>query len=231
MSQRFFALDVLRGTAIVLMVIFHFCFDLTEFAYADFNITSDIYWRIFRAIIVSGFLLAVGMSSYLAYAKQIIWGKFFRTLGLLLISALAITVGSLLMYPDKWVYFGILHFIALALLLSLIFVRVPRLSLVLGVLMISSYFLWGVDLHPLWQWSVERLSIPKRTADLVSFTPWFGVVLIGIYMMHRNMWGVDIKPNRFTGLLSYLGRHSLIIYLLHQPVLYLGFSLVGVSFA
>jgi len=228
MSQRFFALDVLRGTAIVLMVIFHFCFDLTAFAYADFNTAGDIKWRIFRAVIVSGFLLAVGMSSYLAYAQQIIWGKFFRTLGLLLISALGITAGSLLMYPDKWVYFGILHFIALALLLSLWFVRVPRLSLAVGVIMIIAYFVWGVDMYPLWQWSVERLSIPEHSTDLVSFTPWFGVVLIGIYIMHKNMFGVDIKHNRLTGPLGRLGRHSLIIYLLHQPILYLGFSLVAV---
>ncbi|MFQ3196930.1 MAG: putative membrane protein [Paraglaciecola sp.] len=230
MNPRILALDVLRGTAIVLMVIFHFCFDLAVFDYADFNTASDIQWRIFRAVIVSGFLLAVGMSSYLAYAQQIIWRKFFRTLGLLIISALGITVGSLLMYPDKWVYFGILHFIALALLLSLLFVRVPRLSLVLGVLIISSYFVLAVDMSPLWHWSVEQLSIPERTTDLVSFTPWFGVVLIGIYIMHKNMFGLDIKHNRLTGLLSYLGRHSLIIYLLHQPILYLGFSLVGVSF-
>lgn len=229
MSQRILALDVLRGIAIVLMVIFHFCYDLNAFSYADFNTAGDLHWRIFRAVIVSGFLLAVGMSSYLAYARQIIWRKFFRTFGLLIISALGITVGSLLMYPDKWVYFGILHFIALALLLSLWFVRVPRLSLVVGVLIIGAYFLWAVDMYPLWQWAVKHLSIPERSADLVSFTPWFGVVLIGIYIMHKNMFGLHIKQNRLTVLLSYLGRHSLIIYLLHQPILYFGFSLVAVA--
>lgn len=229
MRQRIFELDVLRGGAIILMVVFHFCFDLNAFGYADFDTATDIYWRGFRAIIVSGFLLCVGMSSYLAYSEQIIWHKFFRALGLLLISAAGITAGSLLMYPNEWVYFGILHFIALALILSLGFVRLPNFSLLVAVLMISSYFVWQVSLAPLWQWAVSHQYIPQRSVDLVSFTPWFGVVLVGIYVMHNKMFGLDITQNRLTGLISYFGKHSLLIYLLHQPALYFGFSILAFS--
>jgi uncharacterized membrane protein len=102
-NGRNYEIDLLRGFAIVLMVIFHFCYDLTIFGWAFFSTSEDIEWRIFRAIIVSCFLLAVGMSSYLAYQKSVNKYKLVKTVAKLFSVSLLITIGSLIMDPNTWV--------------------------------------------------------------------------------------------------------------------------------
>jgi len=228
--SRNYEIDLLRGIAIVLMVIFHFGYDLTVFGWADFNTSQDIEWKIFRTIIVSGFLLAVGMSSYLAYQNSVNYQKLAKAVGKLFAVSLFITMGSLFMHPSTWVYFGIIHFITVALPISVLFVRVPYMALVVGSGCILGYWIGVLNLYPIWQWSVLHLGIPSRTVDLVSFFPWIGVVLIGIFMMHKNLFLINVKPSIVSDKLVILGQHSLIIYLIHQPILYGLFGLTDVIF-
>jgi uncharacterized membrane protein len=218
--SRSYEIDLLRGLAIVLMVIFHFCYDLTVFGWADFNTSQDMQWKLFRTIIVSGFLLAVGMSSYLAYQKSINYKKLAKAIGKLFTVSLFITMGSLFMHPKTWMYFGIIHFITVALPISVLFVRAPFMALVVGVGCILGYWIGILNLYPIWEWAVLHLSIPSRTVDLVSFFPWIGVVLLGVFVMHKNLFKIRVKPNIFLNQLVLLGQHSLIIYLIHQPILY-----------
>ncbi|WP_299074346.1 DUF1624 domain-containing protein [uncultured Paraglaciecola sp.] len=225
-STRNYEVDLLRGFAIVLMVIFHFGYDLTVFAWASFNTSVDIEWRIFRSVIVSSFLLAVGMSSYLAYKTSINRTKLAKAVAKLFAVSMLITIGSLFMHPSTWVYFGIIHFITVALPFSVLFVRFPYVALVLGTICIVGYW-WGiVDMSSLWRWSVEHLGIPLETVDLVSFFPWIGVVLIGVFLMHKNIFNLRFEKNNLRNKLVFLGQHSLLIYLLHQPIL---FGLFGLT--
>lgn len=220
--NRYFTVDVLRGMSLILMIIFHFGFDLTAFGYTHYDTNNDIEWRIFRAIIVSGFLLAVGMSSYLAYGKRIKLSKLAVAIARLVLVAGFISLSSYLMYPQYWVYFGIIHFIAVALLLSLLFLHVPRIALIVGLSLIVGYFTDVITMAEAWRWSVNHLGIPSKTMDLVSIVPWFGVVLIGIFVISYRLVP-NIKVNGFTQFVSRMGQHSLLIYLLHQPFLYLCF--------
>jgi uncharacterized membrane protein len=218
--SRNYEIDLLRGFAIVLMIIFHFSYDLTMFGWAFFNTGEDIEWRIFRTIIVSCFLLAVGMSSYLAYQKSINQKKLAKTVGKLFCVSLLITIGSLLMDPNTWVYFGIIHFITVALPISVLFVRVPKIALVVGSGCIAGYWFGFLNFDFIWEWSVLNLGIPLQTVDLVSLFPWIGVVLIGIFVMHNNIFNIKLKPSVISNKLVFLGQHSLLIYLIHQPILY-----------
>lgn len=226
--NRNYEIDLLRGLAIVLMVIFHFGYDLTVFEWANFSTSKDIEWKIFRAVIVSSFLLAVGMSSYLAYQKTLNKKKLAKAVGKLFAVSMFITLGSLFMHPSKWVYFGIIHFIAVALPISVLFTRIPYIALMIGIGCIAGYWMGFLNLNPIWQWSILHLGIPKRTVDLVSFFPWIGVVLIGVFVMHKNLFHINIKPSSVGNKLVLLGQHSLIIYLLHQPILYGLFGLTDV---
>lgn len=224
MSKRIFELDVIRGTAIVLMVIFHFGYDLSLFGYTSYNTNVEIEWRIFRAIIVSGFLLSVGMSSYLAYIDGIRWDKLGIGVGKLAATSILITLVSVYMNPQSWIYFGVIHFITVALPASLLFIHKPYLALFLGLGIIVGYISGLLNLQLFWEWSVSNINIPKYTVDMVSFIPWFGVVLIGIFVAHLNLFGLTIKANNLTRLVCWLGKHSLIIYLIHQPILFAGFN-------
>lgn len=224
-NGRNYEVDLLRGTAIVLMVIFHFGYDLTIFGWAFFNTSEDIEWRIFRTIIVSCFLLAVGMSSYLAYQHSVNKKKLAKTVAKLFSVSLLLTLGSLIMDPETWVYFGIIHFITVALPVSVLFVRTPKLALVIGILCIAGYWSDIFNFSPLWEWSVLHLGIPTYTVDLVSFFPWIGVVLIGIFVIHKKIFNIKVKPNDMANKLVFLGQHSLLIYLVHQPILYAVFGL------
>jgi uncharacterized membrane protein len=224
-KSRSYEVDVLRGSAIVLMVIFHFCYNLAAFDWWDINTDKQIEWRIFRKIIVTSFLLAVGMSSYLAYSKQLNVLKLAKSTFKLMVIAALITAGSLFMYPTTWVYFGIIHFIAVALPISVLFVRLPHTALIVGVTCLISYQLGWISMNPIWSWSTNYIDLPKVTTDLVTFIPWISAVLMGIYLMHKKLFDVTITLNKLTKTLALLGQHSLAIYLIHQPIMY------GIMFA
>ncbi|MDF1880768.1 DUF1624 domain-containing protein [Sulfurimonas sp. MAG313] len=220
MKTRRFELDFLRGFAIILMILFHFGYDLALYGYASYNTNVDIQWLIFRAVILSTFLLLVGMSSYLAYAHTINLKKlFYRSLKLLFVSGL-ISLGSYMVFAHSWIYFGVIHFILVATLASLLFVRIPNISLFVGIGFILSYNLGYVDLSSFRNLFVTHLGFPSHTVDLVSFFPWFGVVLIGIFLMHHNLFSFTIKENTQRQKLAFMGQHSLLIYLVHQPILF-----------
>ena len=226
MNKRYFELDLLRGTAVILMVCFHFGYDLAMFGYTSYETTVDIEWIIFRGIILSMFLLGVGMSSYLAYADGINWKKVWKQTAKLAAVSVLISIGSYFIFPDQWIYFGVIHFVTIATLVSLAFLHRPTLSLILGIGIIASYVMGYFHLDPILAYSVEHFYIPRYTVDVVSFTPWFGVVLIGIFLMYKKLFGIAIKENRTGRRVAFLGKHSLIIYLFHQPILFGVFAVI-----
>jgi uncharacterized membrane protein len=226
--SRSYEIDLLRGIAIILMVIFHFCYDLTIFGWANFSTSKDSEWIIFRAVIVSSFLLAVGMSSYLAYRKSLNKKKLIKAVSKLFAVSLFITLGSFFMHPSAWVYFGIIHFITIALPISVLFVRIPYTALIIGIGCLLGYYSGILNLDPIWQWGVLHLGIPRHTVDLVSFFPWIGVVLIGVFVMYKELFKIKIKSNIVFNKFALLGQHSLMIYLIHQPILYGLFGLTDI---
>lgn len=227
MKKRYFELDFLRGFATLLMIVFHFCYDLSYFGYAQFQTTVDIEWKIFRSIILSIFLLVVGMSTYAAYYESINWKKVLKRSIKLFLVSLVISLGSYSVFENSWIYFGVIHFIFVASLVALIFVRFPNLSFLLGLVFLLSYNLGYFHLDALFDFSMKNLGIPSYTEDVVSFTPWFGLVLIGIFLMHNNLFSFKIKEKKQTQAIAFLGKHALLIYLIHQPILFGIFEVIS----
>jgi uncharacterized membrane protein len=220
-------LDLLRGLAIAMMVAYHFCFDLDYYGLIQADLNHDPFWLRWRAGIVTGFLLVMGASLWLAAGRGVRWRPYLRRLGLVAGAAALVSLSSWAMFPRSWIFFGVLHFIAVASVLGLAFVRLRWTNLVLGLLLtgVGVSFAFPFFDQPAWQW-FGLMTYKPFTEDYVPLLPWFGVVLIGIFLGRMLFdrtplprfarWGSGTPVARG---LAFAGRHSLFIYLAHQPLL------------
>lgn len=222
--------DLARAVAIAAMAIYHFTWDLEHFSYVQEGLTAQGGWRIFARCIASSFLFLVGFSLVLAHGKRVRWRKYAIRLGQIVAGALAVTVATLFATPNSFVFFGILHHIALASFVGLAFLRLPAwLTALAGILVVAApsfVSLPGFDSRWLaWiGWFSDTMPLSN---DLVPIFPFFGAVLIGIaagrIAVDRNfvatMRGWNDRLERLSPL-AFAGRHALIIYLLHQPLLF-----------
>jgi uncharacterized membrane protein len=224
---RIATIDLARGAALVAMAIYHLTWDLEFFGYADPGMTSVGGWRLFARCIASSFLFLVGVSLFLGHGKVIRWPGFRRRLAMVGGAALAISLVTYLAVPGGFIFFGILHQIALASLLGLLFLRLPALVTLAAaaVVIAAPYFLrTPVFDHPAFWW-VGLSSSNPRSNDYVPLFPWFGAVLAGIAAARigeaRGLfkWLARIVPGDWSKPLIFAGQHSLAFYLVHQPVL------------
>lgn len=224
-ASRLICIDALRGLAIVLMVVYHFCFDLSYFGLASFDFYQDRFWLNFRTLILSLFLGLVGVSLVLASQPQVNIRRYLRRLMLLVASAALVSLATWWMFGERLVFFGVLHFIAVASLLGMLFLRAGWLNLILGVgviLFATSYQSPWFDI-PGRRW-IGLMTYKPATEDYVPLLPWLGVVLLGMFAgpytarwLQTHLRGIgDAAMVRWLAL---AGRHSLVIYLIHQPLL------------
>jgi uncharacterized membrane protein len=219
--------DLLRGVAIALMVAYHFCFDLNYHGFTQFDFNHDPFWLGFRASILSLFLGLVGVSLVLATVSGFRPVHYFRRLAWLAAAAAVVSLSSFMMFPASWIFFGVLHFILVASLLGLLFLRFYWLNLGLGALLLlagNTLQLPFFD-QPAWQW-IGLMTHKPITEDYVPLLPWFGVVLIGLFLGKLaqsseggRRLGAWHSSRPLAKLLALAGRHGLPIYLAHQPLL------------
>ncbi len=211
-SKRSSLLDAIRGFTIILMIFFHFSFDLDNFGFIHQDIVHAPFWYALPRLIVFLFFFAVGMSLTLAHAEKIHWKPFWKRFFKLVFWALVISAVTYYMFPENWIYFGTLHAIATISLMSLPFLKWPKTSLIIALaLFLPSLFL---DKNiPFWE-------MPHASWDYIAPFPWVGASLLGIFAAHKGLHLVQLPENKLVKSLNYLGRHSLFIYLVHQPILF-----------
>lgn len=224
MKKRFWEIDFLRGVAIVMMIFFHAVFDLWYFGY-EFDIFGGT-WFFLARITASIFIFLVGVSMTLSYShcKNPNLSKYLYR-GLKIFSwGLLITLITWIFLDRGFILFGVLHFIGIAIILAYFFLRFRVLNLILGIIII----LVGTYLQVLafnFPWLLWLGFVPYDfyTIDYFPILPWFGLVLVGLFFGKiiyphgkKRIRNVDNSLTRFFCL---LGRRSLVIYLIHQPVL------------
>lgn len=228
-SSRIAHLDIARGIAMIAMTIFHFSWDLEFFGYAPTGMTSQFGWKLFARAIAASFLLIAGASIMLAHFNGIRWPSFWRRFAFVAGAALIISVATYFTTPERFVFFGILHQIAAASLIALFFIRLPTLLIALAgiaVLALPFYFRSELFYTPYFWWSGLAPFDPPSN-DYVPIFPWTGFVLLGMALAKMAIqlgWATKLanvkfqatRPSRF---LTFLGSHSLIYYLLHQPAM------------
>jgi uncharacterized membrane protein len=224
-SPRFDRLDALRGVAIVWMALFHFCFDLDHFGFIHENFYVDPFWTVQRSMIVTLFLACAGMGQAVALQQGQPWRRFWRRWAQIAGCALLVSFGSWLMFPRSFISFGILHGIALMLLLLRLLA--PRLGWWLWPLGALAIALPHLVQHPFFdtRWTnwVGLVTRKPVTEDYAPLLPWIGVMAWGLaagrwMLVHRPGWLTGRLP-RVLHPLAVLGRWSLSFYMVHQPVL------------
>lgn len=236
---RFQRLDALRGLAIVWMAAFHFCFDLNHLGFwsprQDFY--ADPVWTGQRTAIVSLFLFCAGLSQAVALqggpsawggapAARGVWfgPRFWRRWLQIAGCALLVSAGSALMFPRSWISFGVLHAIAVMLILLRLAAPLRGALWPLGLACVLLP-LWVA--HPVFdtRWTnwVGLVTRKPVTEDFVPLLPWLGVTLWGLA---TGRWLMARQPGVLAGgvptalrPLAVLGRWSLSFYMVHQPVL------------
>ncbi|RDJ27454.1 DUF1624 domain-containing protein [Bosea caraganae] len=221
--NRIDLVDLARGLALVAMFVFHFAYDLSYFGLIETDIPFE--WRWFARGIAGTFLTIVGFSLVLATRNGFKRAAYLRRLAMVAGAALAVTVATWFAMRDSFIFFGILHQVALASVLALPFLRLPPLALLASAAVF--FALPAFVVHPWldhdWLAWLGFSRLPLRTADFVPVFPWFGCVLVGMALAKLVLplggawraWQARILPAR---ILAWGGRHSLLVYLVHQPV-------------
>ena len=220
---RVVAVDALRGLAIVAMIAYHFSFDLRLFGLVRFDFENGPGWLAARAAIVSSFLALSGVSLALARNAGVPASRRWRRIGEIAACALVVSVASYVAFPQRYIWFGILHAIALASVIAWPFARHPRAALAVGIAIVAAGLAWS---HPAFDtralgW-IGFATVKPATEDYVPLFPWLGVMLIGIGIgdaLLRRSFAPLAFLSGAPRVLRWLGRHSLAVYMVHQPIL------------
>ncbi len=216
-------MDAVRGGAILLMAGYHFCFDINFYGQTTFHFNGDPFWLGLRAFILSLFLGTMGVSLHLAHHNGLRRRRHLRRLISISACAALVTVGSILLFPESFIYFGVLHFVAVASVLAIPFLRLDWGNGGLGLALIVLGYTTQASVfdHPALHW-VGMMTYKPITEDYVPLVPWFGVVLVGLWL-GRRIYGptttTTSNPPAVLTPLVVMGRHSLLIYMIHQPIL------------
>jgi uncharacterized membrane protein len=223
--QRFDRLDALRAVAIVWMAIFHLSFDLNHFGFTRQDFYNDSFWTWQRNCIVSLFLFCAGVGQAIALDQRQAASRFWRRWAQVAGCAVLVSIGSMWIFPRSFISFGVLHCIALALIVMRLSAGAGRGLWLLGLLaLLLPRFVQDAWFDTRWTNWVGLVTHKPVAEDFVPLLPWLGVMWWGLaagqwMLAHRRSWvtgalPVCVKP------LAVLGRWSLSFYMLHQPVLF-----------
>ena len=225
-GERFDRLDALRAVAMLWMLAFHFCFDLNHFGLWDprQQFTRDPFWTTQRSCIVSLFLFCAGLGQAVAVQAAQTWPRFWRRWAQVAACAVLVSIGSAQMFPKSWISFGVLHGIAVMLILCRLAAPLRAGLWPLGALAIALPQVVQLPVFdtPWLNW-VGLVTHKPNTEDYVPVLPWLGVMLwglaAGLWLLQRRRGVLAGSVPRAAQPLALLGRFSLSFYMLHQPAL------------
>jgi len=228
-SQCLDAIDALRGLALLGMFAFHLIWDLGYFQIVSPELPYEPAIMGFGHGVAASFLFLVGASLALASRHGVNRRAFWRRLLVICAAATGVSAATYWQFPESFIFFGILHCIALSSLLALPLLRAPLwLVAVIALAALAAPLLIESTIFdaPAFWWLGLGTQEPLSN-DWRPLLPYFGVVLAGLIaarvLLARGLpagltnWRAQ---NRAAGALVWGGRHSLLVYLVHQPVMF-----------
>lgn len=222
-------IDWARSFALLNMVAFHFLFDLRMLGIPPGWMTYGDGFTMWARAIAGSFLFLAGLSLWLSHGAGIRWAGFGRRLGILVLAAAAVSVATYFAVPNGWVRFGILHSIALSSVIGLAFLRLPAglTALIAGVILWVGPDLAFPALNGEWLLWLGLGTEGPFMMDYEPIIPWVAPLLLGVAfgrMGRRFGWWTrpdhpQGRPTWWARAAAWPGQHSLMIYLIHQPIL------------
>ncbi|MCB6176531.1 DUF1624 domain-containing protein [Rhodobacter sp. Har01] len=225
-GERVLAVDLARTAALAGMVVFHITYDLEAFRWiAPGTAVTGWFWYHAR-IVAGGFIFLAGLSLWMAHGQRLRWGAFARRLLKIAAAAALVSVATHFAFKGQLTtYYGILHSIAVSSVAGLVFLRLPAVvTLAVAVAVFALPYLWTLPAQSGWPVWAGLSSTRPLTADFEPFFPWFAPFLAGLasgrLLSRFDLWRhLTWSETPLLRRLAWPGRHSLAIYLIHQPVL------------
>jgi uncharacterized membrane protein len=236
-ENRYWEVDAARGVAVVMMVGYHLTYDLDTFGGYDIQSTSG-FWAYFADATASAFLFLVGISLAISYSRggagSGIFGKYLRR-GLKIFAYGMVLTIVFSVVGMGVVAFGILHLIGVSIILAYPLLKYRFANLILGLsVIVTGWYLQGVSSESPFLLPLGVVPTDLPMPDYRPLLPWFGVVLLGLFAGNvlygggKQPAGVPrVAPPVVKPLLP-LGRNSLSIYFIHQPILIATLAGLGV---
>jgi len=219
-KRRYPEIDFFRGVALIMMLISNFVTDLQYFTgYSEF----DQFWRVFALFTASMFVFISGVSVWVSHFRWKGYEKYFKRFAKLFGLGLVITAFTKAFFEEGTIYFGVLHFLGVASVLVIPFLKFEAKNLILAPLFLAGKILVErIHSDNLLLLPLGVTPVPFFTFDFFPIFPWFGVFLIGVgvgsLIYPEGVRRFEISLPEISRYVIFLGKHTLEVYLMHQPI-------------
>lgn len=227
-------IDGLRAIAVLAMIVYHFAWDLGFFNIVDPVLVNSGWWKTFAVSIGSSFLFLSGISFWLSSYRGINFRKFFKRFLILISAALLVSLGTYQADPNTFVFFGILHLLSACTLLGLLIYRLPSVFIILiglSIIVFEPYLISDFYEPKYLAWT-GLYSGSTGSVDFYGFIPWSSAYIFGLGLskitfkvkeegkwINNFLFSNSRENSMFIKTFFWMGRNSLLIYLIHQPIL------------
>ena len=230
--MRIFLLDITRGICVLAMITYHFCWDLAYFGFIDPRAITQGFGLFIAQLIGLSFITIAGISSRLLTLSDNFKEKFFKRFFKLAFISVVISIVTFVLNENSFIFFGILHFLSVCSIVSLILIQIKNnfhlLLIFFGAAIISTSGI-TFNLPFMFSWLGLSKEIPI-TNDFYPLFPWITFYFFGFWLgeiiskklrkKNDDFSMPTFQINIFFKFFAYTGQKALVVYILHQPILF-----------
>ena len=230
--MRVFLLDITRGICVLAMIAYHFCWDLGYFGFIDLRLITQGFGLLIAQLIGLSFITIAGISSRIMSLSDSFKQKFLKRFFKLVFISTVISKATFMLNQNSFIFFGILHFLSVCTLISFILIYIKSsFHLFLIFLCAAIISISGItfNLPFMLSWLGFNSEVPT-TNDFYPLFPWITYYFFGFWSgkiiyekLSQKTDEASIPThgiNIFFKFFEYMGRKALVIYILHQPILF-----------